>query len=351
VAAISCGDFKTTYAKDMAIFDSAFARWLLALFLLALLTAPLFASSYWMDVINRVGIAVIGAVGLNILTGFTGQISLGNAGFMAVGAYTTAYLGAHLPQAPFVAVILFSGLVAAVVGMVFGVPSLRLKGLYLAMATLAAHFIIEFVVRHWNDATGGVAGVSVAPASFFSYSLDNDRKLFYLIFGLVFFLVFFAKNLFRTKVGKAFVAIRDQDISAEVMGVNIFKYKLMSFGISSFYVGVAGSLLAYQAKYISPENFPITLAIDYLGMIIIGGLGSILGSILGAVFITGLPELLRLGASSLSGTFPSLVGLFSSLKLGVFGLAIVLFLVFEPDGMAERWRKIKTYWRLYPFSY
>jgi len=351
MATISCGDFKTTYAKDMAIFDSALARWSLAIFLLALLTLPLYSSSYWMDVINRVGIAIIGAVGLNILTGFTGQISLGNAGFMAVGAYSTAYLGARLPQLPFIVVILAAGLVTAVVGMVFGVPSLRLKGLYLAMATLAAHFIIEFGSTHWNEVTGGVAGVSVAPASFFKYSLDTDRRLFYLIFGLVFFLVFFAKNLFRTKVGKAFVAIRDQDISAEVMGVNIFKYKLMSFGISSFYVGVAGSLLAYQAKYISPENFPITLAIDYLGMIIIGGLGSILGSILGAVFITCLPELLRLGASSLSGTFPSLVGLFSSLKLGVFGLAIVLFLVFEPDGMAERWRKIKTYWRLYPFSY
>jgi len=351
MATISCGDFKTSYGKDMAIFDSAFASWALALFLFALLTLPLFASSYWMDVTNRVGIAIIGAVGLNILTGFTGQISLGNAAFLAVGAYTTAYLGAHLPQLPFMVVILCAGLLTAVVGMVFGVPSLRLKGLYLAMATLAAHFIIEFVSTHWNDVTGGVAGVSVAPASFFKYSLDTDRRLFFLVFGLVFFLVFFAKNLFRTKVGKAFVAIRDQDISAEVMGVNLFKYKLMSFGISSFYVGVAGSLLAYQAKYISPENFPITLAIDYLGMIIIGGLGSILGSILGAVFITCLPELLRLGASSLSGTFPSLIGLFSSLKLGVFGLAIVLFLVFEPDGMAERWRKIKTYWRLYPFSY
>lgn len=351
MSTVRCGDFKTSYAKDMAIFDSAFARGCLVVSLAALLAVPVFASSYWLDVVNRVGIAVIGAVGLNILTGFTGQISLGNAAFMAIGAYSTAYMGAHLPKLPFFLVILFSGLLAALVGMVFGIPSLRVKGLYLAMATLAAHFIIEFVTTHWNDVTGGVAGVSVAPASFFKYSLNTDSKLFYLIFGLVFFLVFFAKNLFRTKVGKAFVAIRDQDISAEVMGVNLFKYKLMSFGVSSFYVGVAGSLLAYQAKYISPENFPITLAIDYLAMIIIGGLGSILGSILGAVFITCLPELLRLGASSLSGTFPSLVGLFASLKLGVFGLAIVLFLIFEPDGMAERWRKIKTYWRLYPFSY
>jgi branched-chain amino acid transport system permease protein len=347
---IRCGDFKTSYAEDMAIFDSGLARWCVGLSLLALLTLPLYASSYWMDVANRIGIAVIGALGLNILTGFTGQISLGNAAFMAVGAYGTAYLGGHLGL-PHMLTIPLAGVLAAVAGMIFGVPSLRLKGLYLAMATLAAHFIVEFVVTHWNAVTGGVNGVSVPAAALFGRALDSDFKLFYLIFPVTCLLVLFAKNLFRTKVGKAFVAIRDQDVSAEVMGVNLFKYKLIAFGVSSFYVGVAGSLLAYQARYISPENFPITLAIDYLAMIIIGGMGSILGAILGAIFITGLPELLRLGASRLSDVFPPLVGLFSSLKLGVFGLTIVLFLVFEPDGLAARWRKIKTYWRLYPFSY
>jgi branched-chain amino acid transport system permease protein len=347
---IRCGDFRTTYAADLAIFDSALARWCLGVFLLVVLTVPLYATHYWMDVVDRIGIAVIGALGLNILTGFTGQISLGNAAFMAVGAYGTAYLAGHVGL-PLALAIPLSGTLAAVTGMIFGVPSLRLKGLYLAMATLAAHFIMEFAATHWNAVTGGVSGVSVPAASMFGYALDSDYKLFYLIFPLMFFLVLFAKNLFRTKAGKAFVAIRDQDISAEVMGVNLFKYKLLSFGFSSFYVGVAGSLSAYQARYISPENFPITLAIDYLAMIIIGGMGSILGSILGAIFITGLPELLRLGASRLSDVFPALVGLFSSLKLGVFGLAIVLFLIFEPDGLAARWRKIKTYWRLYPFSY
>jgi len=347
---IRCGDFRTTYAADLAIFDSALARWCLGGFLAVLLAVPLFAGSYWMDVVNRVGIAIVGALGLNILTGFTGQISLGNAAFMAVGAYGTAYLAGH-GGVPFALAIPLSGMLAAVAGMVFGVPSLRLKGLYLAMATLAAHFVMEFGATHWNAVTGGVSGVSVPPPVLFGRALDSDYRLFYLIFPLTAFLVFFAKNLFRTKVGKAFVAIRDQDISAEVMGVNLFKYKLISFGISSFYAGVAGSLLAYQAKYISPENFPITLAVDYLAMIIIGGMGSILGAILGAVFITGLPELLRLGTSRLSDVFPALVGLFSSLKLGVFGLAIVLFLIFEPDGLAARWRKIGTYWRLYPFSY
>ena len=345
-----CGDFRTTYSQDMAIFDSRVARYGLAVFLLLLVSTPWVASTYLLDVVNRTGIAIIAALGLNILTGYTGQISMGNAAFLAVGAYSTAYLAGTLGL-PFILVIPAAGLITALVGMVFGVPSLRLKGLYLAMATLAAHFIIEFTIVHWESVTKGVAGISIPPAHLGKLVLAGDKGLFFLIFALMLFLVLFATNLFRSKVGKAFIAIRDHDISAEVMGVNLFKYKLLSFGISSFYVGVAGSLLAYQARIISPENFPITLAIDYLAMIIIGGLGSILGSILGAIFIIGLPELLRLLATSLSGQFPALVGLFAALKMGAFGLAIVLFLIFEPDGMAARWRKIKSYWTLYPFSY
>jgi len=231
------------------------------------------------------------------------------------------------------------------------VPSLRLKGLYLAVATLAAHFVIEFVISHWESVTGGVNGMSVPAAKLGGLVIKGDRNLYYLVLPLTVGLLLFAKNLFRTKVGKAFVAIRDQDISAEVMGVHVFKYKLLSFGVSSFYVGVAGALMAYQARTISPESFPITLAIDFLGMIIIGGMGSILGSIFGAIFITLLPELLRLGVTPLASHFPELTTLFASLKMGVFGLAIVLFLVFEPDGMAARWHSIKTYWKLYPFSY
>jgi branched-chain amino acid transport system permease protein len=345
-----CGDFRQTYAEDMAIFETSFSRRLLFLFLAVLLLAPAFAGSFWLDVMNRILIAIVAATGLNILTGFTGQISLGNAAFLAVGAYTTAFLAGKWGL-PFPVVIPAAGLVTALVGMVFGVPSLRLKGLYLAVATLAAHFVIEFTVTHWEAVTGGVNGISIPAARLGSLELDGDRKLYYLVLALTVGLLLFAKNLFRTKVGKAFVAIRDQDISAEVMGVHVFRHKLLSFGVSSFYVGVAGSLLGYQARIISPENFPITVAIDYLGMIIIGGMGSILGSIFGAVFITLLPELLRLGVGPLSSTFPQLTTLFASLKMGVFGLAIVLFLVFEPDGMAARWHTIKNYWKLYPFSY
>jgi len=345
-----CGDFRETYRDDMAIFESPWPRVLLAAFLVLLAAAPLVASSFWMDVLNRILIAIVAAMGLNILTGFTGQISLGNAAFLAVGAYATAFLAGRLGL-PFPLVIPASGVIAALVGMVFGVPSLRLKGLYLAVATLAAHFVIEFTIVHWESGTGGVNGMSVPAARLGPLVLDGDKPLFALLLPLAAGMILFAKNLFRTQVGKAFVAIRDQDISAEVMGVNVFRYKLLSFGVSSFYVGVAGSLLAYHARIISPENFPITVAIDYLGMIIIGGLGSVLGSIFGAIFITLLPELLRIATDAFSGSYPGLVTLFASLKMGVFGLAIVLFLVFEPDGMAARWHRIKSYWKLYPFSY
>jgi branched-chain amino acid transport system permease protein len=344
-----CGEFHTTYASDMGIFDTRRSRWLLGAFVVALFAIPLLATSYWLDVANRAAIAIIAATGLNILTGFTGQISLGNAAFLAVGAYATAYLGNH--GMPFVVACPASGILAAVAGMVFGIPSLRLKGLYLAMATLAAHFIVEFMTVHWDAVTGGVAGTSVPSPQILGFDFSDDRRLFFLIFPVCVAHLYFAKNLFRTRVGKAFVAIRDHDISAEVMGVEVFPYKLLSFAVSSFYVGVAGSLLAYQARIISPENFPLGVAIDQLGMIIIGGLGSILGSVLGAIFLTLLPEVLRIVTSALSGTFPDLVRLFTPLRIGVFGLTIVLFLIFEPDGLADLWRRIRNWFRLYPFSY
>src|SRR5712671_3955196 len=242
------GEFHTSYRADMAIFETARPRQVLAIFLVVLFAVPLVGSSYWLDVLNRSAIAVIAAMGLNILTGFTGQISLGNAAFLAIGAYSTAYLALH--GVPFLLVIPASGILAALAGMVFGVPSLRLKGLYLAMATLAAHFIVEFAVTHLDSVTGGVNGTSVASPSVFGLALGSDRALSYLILPACILHLWFAKNLFRTRVGKAFIAIRDQDISAEVMGVEVFRFKLLAFGVSSFYVGVAGSLLAYQARII-----------------------------------------------------------------------------------------------------
>ncbi len=345
-----CGDFKTTYTADMTIFESRSARVMLGIFLCVLFSLPLYTPGYLLDIINRIGIAVIGAIGLNILTGFTGQISLGNAAFMAIGAFSCGYLGTKFNM-PFYFSIPLAGLITATFGMFVGIPSLRIKGLYLAMATLAAHFIVEFLVVKWESVTGGVAGLTVPTPKLGSFAIDSDARLFVLIFVIAIMAVLFAKNLFRTKVGKAFVAIRDQAISAEVMGVNIVKYKLLSFGISSFYVGVAGALIAFHAKIISPETFPVTVAIDYLGMIIIGGLGSILGSIYGAIFITLLPEILRMVTTSLSGSFPELVNKLAAMKELVFGMLVIIFLIFEPNGMASRWHNIKNYWKLYPFSH
>jgi len=345
-----CGDFRQSYAEDMSLFDSPLPRVLLAGLLVFLLVLPQFATTYWLDVLNRIFIAIIAAAGLNVVTGYTGLISLGTAAFLAVGGFTTAAL-AGKAGLPFVVVIPLSGFLTAAIGLVFGIPSLRLKGLYLAVATLAAHYIVEFTVSHWDHMTGGVNGISIPAAQFAGIVLKDDRGIYYLIFPIMVGLLFFTKNLFRTKTGKAFVAIRDQDISAEVMGVDVFRYKLLSFAVSSFLIGVAGSLLAYQARIISPENFPITLAIDYLGMVIIGGLGSILGSIFGAIFITLLPEMLRLATDALGNYWPGLMVIVAPIKTGVFGLVVILFLIFEPDGMAARWNHIKAYWKLYPFSY
>jgi branched-chain amino acid transport system permease protein len=345
-----CGDFRESYAEDMALFDSALPRVLLAGLLALLIALPQFATIYWLDVMNRIFIAIIAAAGLNVVTGYTGLISLGTAAFLAVGGFATAAL-AGKAGLPFVVVIPLSGLVTAAVWLVFGLPSLRLKGLYLAVATLAAHYIVEFTASHWDSVTGGVNGISIPPARLAGLELKDDRGIYYLIFPVMVGLLFFTKNLFRTKVGKAFVAIRDQDISAEVMGVDVFRYKLLAFAVSSFLIGVAGSLLAYQARIISPENFPITLAIDYLGMVIIGGLGSILGSIFGAIFITLLPEMLRLATDAMGNHWPGLMVIVAPIKAGVFGLVVILFLIFEPDGMAARWNHVKAYWKLYPFSY
>ena len=315
---------------------------LLVLLLVAVLAAlPLFGSSYMLDVANRTCIAVIGALGLNILTGFTGQISLGNAAFMAIGAFATGYLGTRFGINTLYTIPL-AGLITALLGMVIGIPSLRLKGLYLAMATLAAHFIVEFAVVRWESVTGGVNGLSIPAPTIAGTSLDTDSRIFWLVYPVTIAAIIFCLNLFRTRTGRAFIAIRDQETAASVMGIDVFRFKLASFGLSSFLVGISGSLMACQARIISPENFPISIAIDALGMIIIGGLGSVAGSILGAVLLTLLPEGLRLAATSLSSIFPELISMLSSLKELVFSILVICFLIFQPHGMAAWWRRLAS---------
>ncbi len=350
--AIKCGVFKTTYEDDEAIWQTKASKFWIALLIVALIAFPFVfqGSRYLLYVANSVLIAVIAAIGLNILTGFTGQISLGHGAFMGVGAYASGYLMTHLGM-PFIACVIAAGCVTAMVGMIFGIPSLRLKGLYLAIATLAAQVILEFVFVRWRAVTGGSQGMMVPPATIGGFSFSGDFKFYFLALAFTILAVLIAKNIVRTKPGRAFMAIRDRYISAEIIGVPLFQYKLISFGISSFYAGVAGSLWAHYIGIITPEHFNVMVSIQYLSMIIIGGLGSIYGSIMGAVFMTLLPEILRLLSGLFSKEYPILVNIFGAIRESVFGLVIILFLIFEPDGLAARWKTIKNYWKLWPFSY
>ncbi len=347
---MKCGEFRVSYHDDERIFETRTPIVALVVLLGILGMLPLFASTYELDVLNRIGIAIIGALGLNILIGYTGQISIGHAAFLAVGAYTTAILEAKAGF-PFYLAIPAAALVTAGFGLIFGLPSLRLKGLYLAIATLAAHFITAYAIIHWESLTGGVLGFLVPSPTLFGLALDSDTRIFYVIFACVIPATFFAKNLFRTKVGRAFIAIRDRDVAAQVIGVSLFKYKLLAFLISSFYAGIAGGLMAHHSRILFSDAFSLLVAIDYLAMIIVGGMGSILGSIFGAAFMTLLPEVLKLTATSLSGVYPQSFVLIASARDVVFGLAIITFLIFEPEGLARIWLRIRSYWKLWPYSY
>jgi branched-chain amino acid transport system permease protein len=345
-----CGDFRTSYERDVEILQTPFVKVCMAFLLVALLAIPYVIKGEYLWILLQILIAVVGAVGLNILTGFTGQISLGQGAFFGVGAYTSAYITAKMGLSFWLG-IPAAGLVTALAGMVFGVPSLRLKGLYLAIATLASQFILEWIFVRWESVTGGSYGIVVPRPVLAGFEFDSDRSYYYVVLAFTVFLVLFATNLMRTKTGRAFMAVRDHYISAEIMGINLYKYRLLSFGISSFYAGVAGALYGHSLKFVSSEQFNIGVSIVYLAMIIIGGLGSIIGSVFGAIFMILLPKLLSVITETVAADIPSIAKLAISFEQGVFGLIIVLFLIFEPDGLAHRWKMIKAYWKLYPFSY
>ena len=344
------GLYHENYRSDERIFQTWFVRiWLIA-FLILWALFPLFASKYMVSVMIEVGIAIIACHGLNLLTGFTGQISLGQAAFMGVGAYTCSILVGQV-GAPFILALPAAGVMAAMVGMVFGIPSLRLRGLYLAMATIAAQFIIEFVIRRWDKLTGGVAGMYVDPGTLGPLQFNNPVDLYYLTFVLAAATTLLVKNIIRSRSGRAFVAIRDRYLAAEVIGVHVFKYRLMSFAVSSFFAGIAGALLAQYLEVITHESFTIMQSVDYLAMCIIGGLGHITGAIFGVAFWFILERFLEIVTTTLNSNFPDHITWFVSIREIVFGLVIILFLIFEPDGLAARWRSIRAYWKLWPFSY
>ena len=344
------GVFFTDYRSDMALRRMPLEKARLALFALAVVVFPFVASNYWLNLGNQIAIATVGALGLNILVGYTGQISMGQGAFMAVGAYSAGIFTARL-GIPFWGSIVLASFLTALVGLVFGLPSLRLKGLYLAIATLAAQQIVEWVVTHWTGLTGGTEALVVPAPTLFGERVNTDFRFYWIAVLAASATALFVANLFRTRVGRAFVAIRDQDVAASALGVDVFRYKLLAFATSSFFVGLAGALVAHYRTIVTWERFTIETSILYLAMIIIGGLGTISGSFFGAAFMMLLPAAINTAGRALQGSAPAIAAILPMVQQAVFGVVIIAFLVVEPQGLAKLWRNVKDYFRVWPFSY
>ena len=351
--ATATGIHHRTYRAELALRHTKAEYTRLALMLVGLVAAPYLLNVYWLGIANTILIAVVGAVGLNILVGFTGQISLGQGGFLAVGSYTSA-LASTRAGLPVPVSIALAVLLTAAVGALFGLPALRLKGLYLAIATLASQEIILFVVRRWDFLTEGKGYVEVPRLAVGGFEIQRamfEVQWYWILAVIATGCVVVARNLFRTSVGRAFMAVRDQDIAAEAIGVNLTRTKVTAFAVSSGFVGLAGALTAHYTETVTWERFTLDVSVLYLAMIIVGGLGSIAGSVYGAVFMMLLPALLTELVDALSSTAPFLSEQLPALKNGIFGLAIVLFLLVEPRGLDRIWTRIKDYVRFWPFRY
>ncbi|PIP46196.1 MAG: branched-chain amino acid ABC transporter permease [Deltaproteobacteria bacterium CG23_combo_of_CG06-09_8_20_14_all_51_20] len=344
-----CGIFDRNYGQDMAIIRT-WQHWTSLLGALVILYLfPLFGSYYLVSFINLAAISVIAVLGLQIVSGYCGQISFGQAAFMAVGAYTSSVLTTHFGVSFWLALPL-SGVVAGAVGAIGGAPSLRIKGMYLAMATIAIHFVLIWLVLHL-EITGSFKGLYPPSPTLGGFEFDTDEKMFYIIVSVMLIMTYCARNLVRTRVGRAFVAIRDNDLAGEVMGINLYYYKLLAFFISCFYAGIAGSLWAHLITVVNAEQFTLLHALEFVGMLIIGGMGSIPGVFFGVLFIKILNELVLFTSPVLAGAFPWL-GSSPAAAMGLiaFGLAVSIFLIFEPRGLAHRWEIFKASYRLYPFA-
>ncbi len=346
------GEFDESYAYDMATIRRPWQWVLLFAFLAGLYALPLFASQSLVSLVNRIGITIIAVQGLNLLTGYTGQISLGQAAFMTTGGYISALLMKELGL-PFPVTLLLAGLGTGLVGLFFGLPSLRVKGFYLVMATLAAQFIIPWFTRNaFRDVLNGAQGINVPVPELFGFRFDEPQSYLYLTLTVLIITTVVAHNVARSRLGRAFVSIRDHDLAAELLGVNPFKYKLQAFFLAAVYAGLAGALSAHQLRHVNSETFNLTDSVFLLGMLIVGGLGTSLGPILGAILVELLIEAATLFGPIFIQAFPSTAaGAVQALRPLFFGVALMLFLIFEPKGLAHRWQLIKAAWRLRPFSH
>ncbi|OPX40436.1 MAG: hypothetical protein B1H11_00080 [Desulfobacteraceae bacterium 4484_190.1] len=348
-----CGTFDDTYEKDIAIIRTPILWAITIAALIALLVLPRVASGNVMTTVNLIAISVISAMGLNVLTGLTGQISLGQGAFMGVGAYTLMMLMNHAGFS-FWAALPCAMVSAGVVGVIFGLPSLRIKGFYLAMATLAAQFIIPWLIVNIRpDITGGTSTVNIEAPRLFGVCLSSQSSIYYVIIFFTVLVIYLTRNLTRSKIGRAFVAIRDNDLAAEIMGVEVFRYKLISFFVCSMYAGLAGALWAQWMGAVNVDSFTLHESIWFLGMVIVGGLGSVPGTILGVIFIRLLELIVQFVGYPVAAYLPDAIG--AAVKSGMspfaFGLVLLLFLIYEPRGLAHRWEIIKHFYCRWPFSY
>ena len=345
------GDFDESYQHDMATLRQPWQWVVLIVFIAALYALPFYASQTVVALANRALIAIITVQGLNLLTGYTGQISLGQAAFMTVGGYVSTLLVGELGW-PFLAALPVAALAAGVIGLLFGLPSLRVKGFYLVMATLAAQLIIPWFTRNaFPDLLNGTQGLNAPVPVIAGIAFDGPQKYLYLSLSLVIVTTVAAHNLSRSRPGRAFVAIRDNDVAAELLGVNVFAYKLRAFFLASVFAGLAGVLQAHYLRHINSETFTLVDSILYLGMLVVGGLGTNLGPIFGAIVITLLVETATVIGPFLFDFFPNApAGATASIRPLFFGVSLMLFLIFEPRGLAHRWQLIKAGWRLRPFA-
>lgn len=350
MAATATGVFHRSYRDELKLRHTRAEKVRLLLIVLTVVALPFLVSPYWLTIVNQAGIAVIGAVGLNILVGYTGQISLGQGGFLAVGAYTSALLHVRAGL-PVWLCIVASVFTTAVVGAFFGIPALRLKGLYLAIATLASQEIILFAVRSWEFVTGGTDAISLPRLEIAGFVFRKDFHWYWIIVAVAALAVVTGRNLFRTGLGRSFMAVRDQDIAASAMGIDVTRTKVLAFAISSGYAGLAGALTAHYTGIVTWERFTLQVSILYLAIIIVGGLGSIAGSVYGAIFIITLPALISRVGQNLQSVWPSAAEKVPAVQVVVFGLVIVLFLIFEPRGLDRMWQRAKDYLRFWPFRY
>jgi branched-chain amino acid transport system permease protein len=347
--AFASGYFETSYASDLAVVETR-SRWTALLMLLAALGIfPFLASPFLLDLANQVFMALVGAVALMILTGFAGQISLGHAGLIAAGAFTTAILFKEL-NAPFWVTLPASGLVGGILGVVFGLPSLRLKGLYLALSTLALHFIVTYIGSEYETKRGFATGILLDPPRIGSWVLNDATAWYFVLLFIGLAVMVFAMNLVRSRTGRAWMAIRDRDVAAAAFGIQVSAYKLYAFVVCSVLTSIAGCLFAYYRGFVSVEAFSLMMTIQYIAMVIIGGLGSLLGAVLGTIFVVLLPYGIDTVVDHLAVP-PRFTMYMFAIKHSCFGLIMILFLVLEPSGLVGVWNRVRDYFILWPFRY